>query len=433
MVISVLAACNRNTDDLDQPLPPGLGGDTWVKGTIDYWIYDSLIKPYNINAKYKWDPWEVALDKALTPPREEMVIPALQALVKIWIEPYNEVTGSSLFIKNYAPKEIVLIGSPQFNANGTAVLGQAEGANKIILFVINYFNKTNMAQLRRMLHTIQHEFAHILHQNKLYPVAYKSLSTGYTNTWFNISNRESLNKGFITPYAMASPDEDFVEMVATMLIEGPERFNELLELAPLASKEILLKKQAMVIEYFSTVWRINFMELQTKVQNALKSIAVTQAVNQVFGFDKDYTSLTYSSYYSKPFNLSGTFFKQQYAQVQQNITNYNNTLQLDSLSMVLTTASQAGLVLYISQAGSTFQAVYYYNYVINPDGSYKFSYTGSNPNGTLLVSTVTPLVNYFGNYNFSLSWLDTPEASIQPKILMDPQNLPDGKLVTHVQ
>jgi hypothetical protein len=29
----------------------GLGGDTWAKGPIDKWIYDTLTVPYNISVK----------------------------------------------------------------------------------------------------------------------------------------------------------------------------------------------------------------------------------------------------------------------------------------------------------------------------------------------------------------------------------------------
>src|SRR5258708_13277535 len=72
-----------------------------------------------------------------------------------------------------------------------------------------------------MMHTMHHEFGHILHQNVLYPVSFKTISTGYTGNWYNISDAQARQMGFITSYAQAAPDEDFVEMISSMLTGGP--------------------------------------------------------------------------------------------------------------------------------------------------------------------------------------------------------------------
>src|SRR5215212_3009917 len=124
-LLITFASCKKD-ENLDGPLPLGLGGDTWVKGPIDTWLYDSLTKAYNIDVKYRWDPWELQLDRTLVPPDESKIIPAMTAVKRIWIDPYTAEIGSELFIKKYAPKSFVLVGSPQYNYNGTIVLGQAE-------------------------------------------------------------------------------------------------------------------------------------------------------------------------------------------------------------------------------------------------------------------------------------------------------------------
>ena len=95
------ASCKK-----EAPLPPledipGLGGDTWVKGPIDYWIYDTLTAPYNIAVKYKWDQGEIDLDKTLVPPREEQIIPVMGSITKVWINTYVAEAGL-LFFKNIA-------------------------------------------------------------------------------------------------------------------------------------------------------------------------------------------------------------------------------------------------------------------------------------------------------------------------------------------
>src|SRR5690606_1871175 len=142
--------------------------------------------------------WELNLDKTLTPPDESKIIPAMSAIKRVWIEPYNAETGSPDFIRRYAPKQFKLIGSVEYNYNGTVVLGQAEGGNNIAFFDINqHFDQDPVNAVRRMIQTSHHEFAHILHQNVLYPQEFKGISSslglpGYTSTWFNVTPDEAL-------------------------------------------------------------------------------------------------------------------------------------------------------------------------------------------------------------------------------------------------
>ena len=105
-------SCGKE-DDLEVTQPVGLGGETWAQGPIDKWILDSLTNPYNIAVKYRWDPWELALDRTLTPPDESKIVAAMSAVKRVWIDPYTAETGSELFIKKYAPKQFVLVGSVQ--------------------------------------------------------------------------------------------------------------------------------------------------------------------------------------------------------------------------------------------------------------------------------------------------------------------------------
>ncbi len=112
----------------------------------------------------------------------------MSAIKRVWIDPYNEETGSDLFIKKYSPKQFKLVGSVEYNYNGTVVLGQAEGGNNIIFFDINQnFDQDPVSSVKRMIQTSHHEFAHVLHQNVLYPQEFKGISSrlgmvGYTAT-----------------------------------------------------------------------------------------------------------------------------------------------------------------------------------------------------------------------------------------------------------
>ncbi len=66
---------------------------------------------------------------------------------------------------------------------------------------------------------------------------------------------------------MASPDEDFVEMVATMLIEGKDGYEAILACeANSNSRAILKKKEQLVVQYYKEAFNIDFYALQTAVQ-----------------------------------------------------------------------------------------------------------------------------------------------------------------------
>jgi substrate import-associated zinc metallohydrolase lipoprotein len=194
--------------------------------------------------------------------------------------PYIQQTGSTDLLRKYAPKNFVLVGSPQYNYNGSITLGQAEGGTKITLYLINYFSrlKKDSASFKQMIHTIHHEFGHILHQNVLYSPNYRSITGGYTATWFNITDASARTQGFITAYAMASPDEDFVEMISSMLAGGPngptgyDNYDKLLTQAGTTTSAAYLNikaKEAVVVDYFAKIWGIDFYALQAKCRAAL--------------------------------------------------------------------------------------------------------------------------------------------------------------------
>ncbi|MBQ1929125.1 MAG: hypothetical protein II344_00640, partial [Bacteroidales bacterium] len=110
----VMISCNKE-DNLSMSTEiVGLGGETTEQNEIDQWLYENYVKPYNIEVKYKWDQFELDLTATLVPPKEEVVIPLMTAIKKIWIEPYEAVAGST-FIKNLCPKKYVLVGSPRYN------------------------------------------------------------------------------------------------------------------------------------------------------------------------------------------------------------------------------------------------------------------------------------------------------------------------------
>lgn len=262
---TLASSCSDPEEDLDISF---LEVDSETNA-IDRWIVQNYTDPYNIAINYKWAPFELATDKVLVPVKEEKVIPVMTLVKQTWIDPYVQEAGED-FMKINAPKQFVLVGSPQYNNDGTMVLGEAESGRKVTLFVINDFVKTDVPAVKQMLHTIHHEFAHILHQSKLYPRNFKQITpSGYTATWYNTADEDAWNLGFITPYARASTDEDFVEMISTMLVEGHDGYEAKLGKASANGKALLRQKEAIVVAYFKETWNIDFYQLQQTTAEAI--------------------------------------------------------------------------------------------------------------------------------------------------------------------
>ncbi len=183
-----------------------------------------------------------------------------------------------------------MVGSSQYNMDGTITLGTAEGGRAIELYTLNDFRVNWMpgyvpadsANVKMMFHTIQHEFAHIMNQTIMYSPDFKRISVGkYTANWVNYSDVDAQKRGFITAYGMSAPDEDFVEMVATMLMEGRAGFDRIVNnitepggdgTPPETARAILRQKEAMVVEYYRNSWGINFYNLQARTRAALVAL-----------------------------------------------------------------------------------------------------------------------------------------------------------------
>lgn len=289
---SLFVSCKK-----EDPLPPledisGLGGDEWIKTDIDKWINDSLTQPYNITVKYKWDQAEVDLDRTLVPPREEQVIAVLGAIKKVWVNTYVQYAGVSFF-KNIAPKFFVLVGSPAYNTDGSIKLGVAEGGRKVTLYNINDFRikgmagynpATDTAGVIEMFHTIQHEFAHILDQNVRVPLTFSSTSANsYTSDWLNLTNQDSHDEGFISPYGQSQRNEDWAEMVSIPLVYGRGYFESYVNsidptnvtvtgITGTTAIQRLRDKEAAMVTYFDQAWHIDFYGLQDEIRSSIESL-----------------------------------------------------------------------------------------------------------------------------------------------------------------
>lgn len=273
---------------------PELNVDNWVPGPVDQWILDSLTTPFNISAKYKWDQFEFGnVTKTLVPPEESQVVPLLSTIRKAWTAPYVQEAGL-IFYNKYSPKFFILSGSNEYNVDGSVVLGTAEGGRKVILYGVNLFKIKGMEGYDPgrdssfvkdwFLHTIHHEFGHILHQNIMYPVEYKSITKGLYQggNWINWSDEDARRDGFITAYSSVDFNEDFVEMIAMMLTEGKAGFDNIVNSIPegtspqgttkAEAQAFLRQKEAIVVSYYKNAWNIDFYSLQKRTRTAMNQL-----------------------------------------------------------------------------------------------------------------------------------------------------------------
>lgn len=243
--------------------PSQIDTDTPQLSELDIWLRDNFVTPYNIEIQYKWNENEVDLNRFLYPPQEENVKPLMEIVKAIWIDPFISQGGED-FIKRIAPRQFTLVGGYNFNPSGTITLGIAEGGTKITLFNVDQLDTSDLQATRRYFRTLQHEYGHILNQNNPYDPAFGEVNPeNYTAQWFNRSIGEAREMGYITDYASSSESEDFVEMIATMLINSKDEYDAIVEsISNEEAKAAIRIKEAMVVEYFAKEFDIDFYALQ---------------------------------------------------------------------------------------------------------------------------------------------------------------------------
>lgn len=383
---------------------------------LDSWLMNNFTQPFNIEVKYQWDASEADLYRTLVPPKISQVQPLMEVVKYVWLDPYNALAGST-FIKTYCPKQFLLIGSARYNIDGTFTLGTAEGGRKVVLYVVNDFLPEDRSALKTMLHIVHHEFGHILNQKISYPSSFREITAGaYTADWRFASVPQARANGFITNYAMASPDEDFVEMVATMLIEGREGYEAMLACeANSSSRMILKKKEQLVVQYYKDAFNIDFYALQTAVQEAINEIAPPDEgpeplppVFDQWGFDKEKTSVRFDlARLSEPAEFVGRF-NQDYARM------YNAGYSLDpNFKLYFSGESELSLKMYyyaLDDEDRVYQQANFYFFVSHmDDGTVALDFAGADDNGLYLLDNlqVGAVAAFFGNRTFTIDWLQT--------------------------
>jgi substrate import-associated zinc metallohydrolase lipoprotein len=247
---------------------------------LDVYIRENFTEEYGVAVRYKYVDRYVDQNKRVTPPKLEVVVPMLDFLTDLWIEPFLSVPNGEEFFRNHVPAEVIFIGSTIYNADGTVTLGTADAGARITLSEVNFIDVEDQAWVFRQLGTIYHEFAHIMHQRYNLPPNYQEISPeGYTSlgSWYNLTDEEALQRGFVSPYGTSTFNEDFAEVVAFLLYD-PQFYEKYLideECTDIAcearneGREKLRKKYAAILSHYKINTGVDLLQVRAIIQSKL--------------------------------------------------------------------------------------------------------------------------------------------------------------------
>ena len=240
------------------------------RDAFDKWLLENYTFPYNVEMKYKMEDIESDMKYHLVPADSAKTAKLSIIMKYLWFDAYNEVVGPD-FIKENMPRTIHFIGSPAYNSEGTMVLGTAEGGLKITLYMVNSLDDKTLKDYDTMnkyyFHTLHHEFTHILNQKIPYDQSFKLITeSGYVSgDWYTIPDKTAHQAGFITPYAMVEPLEDFAEMLSGYVTMTQSEWNAILADAGTTGAASISAKLDIVRNYMQESWNVDIDELRAAV------------------------------------------------------------------------------------------------------------------------------------------------------------------------
>ncbi len=264
-----------------------------TKSAFDEYLFEKYTVPYNITFMYEMDDKEVDFSRWLAPARLDISMKMAKVVQHAWIDSYVEVAGVD-FMRELAPRIIMLIGSPAYNNDGTMVLGTAEGGLKVTLYNSNWLDEKDPALMNELyFHTMHHEFTHILQQKFTWPQEYNTISQGdYAATsWQDRSYSESAKLGFVSSYAGSQPVEDITEVTSYYLTYTDSEWNTLLNdyalikdekgnVLSTEGRDKILKKIDIMKGYMKDRWNIDMDELRAVVQRRTAEASKIQLIQE---------------------------------------------------------------------------------------------------------------------------------------------------------
>ncbi len=279
---------------------------------FDKYIQNAYLKPYNLEFAYKMKDIATDMNYNLVPASLENA-EKLAVLTKyLWFDVYDSLVGPE-FLKQYGPRMIHLIGSSAYNpANGTEILGLAEGGIKVSLYHVNSMNVSDIDMMNEYyFKTMHHEFAHILHQTKTYPKTFNLISYKYYDpfAWQDRKTDDGSEAiahslGFASAYGSSQVREDFVEIIANYIVKTDAQWAKILDNASkgwemkkdsngntyvqastdtdgVDGKAIILQKLQICKDWLHDAWGVDLNKLRASVQYRQSHIDMTTLLSQI--------------------------------------------------------------------------------------------------------------------------------------------------------
>lgn len=251
---------------------------------LDIHIEENFTEKYGMAVRYRFVDRYTNPTQQVTPPELEVVRPMLDFIQKFWIDPYLSIDGGEEFFQQHVPSEVVLLGGPIFNGDGTIILGTADAGAQITFTNTNAIDPTDDEWRDLQLQTVYHEFAHIIHQRYKLPVSFETISPlGYTSagSWFTLNDDDALSRGFTSPYATSSPNEDFAETVAFFLFDPEFEENFMMDEEDCTTaecetmnegREKIRQKLTAISQHYEKVVNVDLIEVRNAIQDQLNAI-----------------------------------------------------------------------------------------------------------------------------------------------------------------
>lgn len=216
---------------------------------FDQWLYENFVVPYNTQILYRFNLTSSQMQYQLAPADYKKSQLLAHFIKYLFYDVYNmygekDANGNDIFMKKYGPRIFHFIGSKAYSpSTGTETLGYASGGVKITLINVNdmktveidpetgypttTFTPADVEDLNRaQFHVMHHEFSHIMHQTKVYPVAFGQVTpAGFDpRDWQKRDSVEAHELGFVTHYASSSSTEDLVEVLSCTITDTDYRW-----------------------------------------------------------------------------------------------------------------------------------------------------------------------------------------------------------------
>lgn len=291
LVLVGVSSCQEEKLDPESIFKDAVKKDNLYTKAFDEWLTEYFVKPYNCEFRYQLDDAAMDPNYNVVPVRLGMADTLAHLAQYLWYNVYDTVMqrhNVDSFLYNNGPRMIQIVGSSMINAaQGTEKLGYAEGGIKITLMKINKMDWNDMDLLNEYIFkTMHHEFSHILHQKKLYPKDYESITPGdYDPTgWQYKSNDEAHTRGFVSNYARCSTHEDFVETIANFIVKDDKTWEAMLRVAKEDGAGYINQKLEMVTNWLAEQWKISIYQMHLEVMNRQIFLNYDELMNNNFDY-----------------------------------------------------------------------------------------------------------------------------------------------------